>query len=168
MARSGSIAKATAARNGSDLAAFRKAVRDRRGGAHFYVTLLGLQTFEALELLGQVEAGLPYGAFEHFQGNLALSLDELASLVQISRRTLARRREEGRLSAEESDRLLRAARVFGQALALFEGDLPAARAWFSAPAPALASRTPREVASSEIGAREVENLIGRLEHGVFS
>jgi putative toxin-antitoxin system antitoxin component (TIGR02293 family) len=162
------MAKAAAARERSDLAAFRRLVREKRGGAHFYVTLLGLETFEALALLEQVQAGLPYAALEHFQRNLALSLDELATLLQIKRRTLARRRDEGRLSAEESDRLLRASRVFGAALALFEGDLAAARAWFSAPAPALGGRTPREVASSELGAREVENLIGRLEHGVFS
>jgi putative toxin-antitoxin system antitoxin component (TIGR02293 family) len=54
------------------------------------------------------------------------------------------------------------------ALDLFEGDAGAARSWFSAPAPALANRTPLEVSSTDVGAREVENLIGRLEHGVFS
>lgn len=44
----------------------------------------------------------------------------------------------------------------------------AARAWLSTPAPALANRTPVEVAATDVGAREVESLIDRLEHGVFS
>ena len=63
---------------------------------------------------------------------------------------------------------MRVSRVFGMTLALFEGDVEAARAWFATPAPALGDRTPLDVSTTEIGAREVENLIGRLEHGVFT
>lgn len=151
-----------------DIVALRRVIQERSGGAHFYVMLLGLKTRETAELLERVEAGFPYRVFERFQRNIDLQVDELAHLVQIPRRTLARRREAGRLTAEESDRLLRASRVFGKALALFEGDAEAARSWLSTPAPALASRTPRDVSTTEVGAREVENLIGRLEHGVFS
>ena len=152
----------------ADIVAFRKIVREKRGGPHFYVSLLGFKTFESPDLLKKVEAGFSYRTFERFQRNLAFQYEELANLVQISQRTLARRREKGRLTAEESDRLLRVSRVFGKALALFDGDVDAARAWFSVAAPALANRTPQDVSSTEIGAREVENLVGRLEHGVFS
>lgn len=81
-------------------------------------------------------------------------------------RTLARRREEARLHPEESDRLIRAARVFSRALDLFGGDLPSARGWFLRPQPALGGATPLDYAASELGSREVENLIGRLEHGI--
>lgn len=162
------MTRTVTAREPADIVAFRRIFREKRGGPHFYVTLLGLETFETLELLERVEAGFSFRTFERFQRNLALPTEELAELVQITPRTLARRRDEGRLTSEESDRLLRASRVFGKALALFEGDVDAARTWLSTPAPALAKRTPQEVSSTEIGAREVENLIGRLEHGVFS
>jgi putative toxin-antitoxin system antitoxin component (TIGR02293 family) len=64
--------------------------------------------------------------------------------------------------------LLRTVRVFGKALMLFDGDVDAARTWLSTPAPALGDRTPEDVAATDLGAREVESLIGRLEHGVFS
>jgi putative toxin-antitoxin system antitoxin component (TIGR02293 family) len=157
-----------AARESADVVAFRNLIRERRGGPNLYARLLGLQPQETLALLEQVEAGLSYRAFERFQKSAELSTQELATLVQIKPRTLMRRRAEGKLSAEESDRLLRASRVFGGALALFEGDLAAARAWFGSPAPALGGRSPREVAASDVGAREVESLIGRLEHGAFS
>lgn len=162
------MAGAEAARETADLVTFRKLVRSRGGGPHFYVALLGLRSLETSELLERVEAGFAYRTFERFQRNIDLQTEELAELVQIKRRTLARRREEGRLTSEESDRLLRASRVFGHALALFEGDAEAARSWFSTPAPALGQRTPRDVAATELGAREVESLIGRLEHGVFA
>ena len=80
--------------------------------------------------------------------------------MQITPRTMARRRTEGRLTRDESDRVVRAARVFGKALALFEADVEATRHWFASPAPALADRTPQDVATTEVGAREVEALIG--------
>lgn len=155
------------AKQSPDIAAFRKLVRGKSGGANAYTTLLGLPSLKTPELLKRVASGFPYGVFERFQANIELSIEALAALVQIKRRTLARRREEGRLTAEESDRLLRAARVFGRALALFEGDVDAARDWFATPAPALGNRTPRDLAATELGVREVENLLGRLEHGVF-
>ena len=68
---------------------------------------------------------------------------------------------------DESDRLLRASRVFGRALELFEGDPEAARRWLGLPQPALGGATPLAFARTEAGAREVEDLVGRLEHGVF-
>jgi putative toxin-antitoxin system antitoxin component (TIGR02293 family) len=161
-------ARAANGRPGDDIARFRQRLRAKRGGPHAYVALLGLRNLETLQVLERVRSGLPYEALERFQRNVALSLDELAALVQIKPRTLQRRREEGRLSPEESDRLLRATRLFGRALELFEGDAGAARTWLAKPARALGGAAPFEVAASEVGAREVENLIGRLEHGVFS
>lgn len=162
------MAKAETARETADIVAFRRIVQEKGGGPHFYATLLGWRRVGTAQLLQRVETGFSYRTFERFQRNVDLQLEELAHLVQIPRRTLARRREAGRLTTEESDRLLRASRVFGKALALFEGDVEAARTWFSTPALGLGHRTPRDLATTEAGAREVENLIGRLEHGVFS
>jgi putative toxin-antitoxin system antitoxin component (TIGR02293 family) len=51
---------------------------------------------------------------------------------------------------------------------LFEGDVPAAMTWLTTPRKALGGRPPLSYARTEPGAREVENLIGRLEHGIFS
>jgi putative toxin-antitoxin system antitoxin component (TIGR02293 family) len=59
-------------------------------------------------------------------------------------------------------------RLYRQAVELFEGDVAAAREWLNSPAKAFAGRTPLQAAETEVGAREVENLIRRLEYGVFS
>lgn len=72
-----------------------------------------------------------------------------------------------RLSTAESDRLVRLARLFAAAEALHEGNTDAARRWMESPKTALGGVTPLAYARTEVGAREVENLIGRLEHGVF-
>lgn len=152
----------------ADLRAFADRVREKSGGPHAYVTLLGIKAFESPELLQKIEAGLPYKAFERLQKNFDLSADELAELVQIKSRTLARRRESGRPTSEESDRLLRACRVFAKALILFDGDRDGAREWLATPTAALAGRTPQDVACTDTGARDVEDAIGKLEHGAFA
>jgi putative toxin-antitoxin system antitoxin component (TIGR02293 family) len=64
--------------------------------------------------------------------------------------------------------LLRLSLVFEKAVNLFEGDTDAARAWLGRPNKALGGETPLSAVETEIGAREVEDLIGRLEHGVFA
>lgn len=133
---------------------------------HFYVTLLGLSTWDAAGLHERVEHGLSYAALERLRRVLDLPVARFAELIWISPRTVARRKEAGRLHPDESDRLLRMARVVGLALQLFEGDLEAARRWLLSPQPALGGEAPVRLARTEIGAREVEYLVGRVEHGI--
>ena len=135
---------------------------------HGYAALLGLKSSNTVQLLEQVETGLPYKALERLQHNIAVSTLQLAELLRIPPRPLARRKSEGRLQPAESDRLLRLSRIFVQALKLFEGDFHGARAWLFSPQPAFAGHTPIEFAKTELGAREVEHVIGRLEHGIPS
>ncbi len=72
------------------------------------------------------------------------------------------------LQRDDRDRLIRAARVVDKAVGLFEGDRRAAIEWLQTPQPALAGQKPLDFAQTDIGAREVEDLIGRLEHGIFT
>lgn len=139
-----------------------------RAGRYAYVSLLGLSARDFREVLDCLQKGVGFSAVERFQRQTALSLRQIATLISVPARTLLRRRETGRLRPDEADRLLKASWLFTQALALFEDDAEAARAWFSKPQPALGGATPLEVARTEVGAREVENLIGRLEHGIPS
>lgn len=119
-------------------------------------------------LVRQVEQGFPFRALQQFQKSSGLPMERIAALVRIPPRTLARRKAAGRLHPDESERLLRLSRVFDKAVALFEGDAPAARRWLATPKKALGGEIPLDFARTEVGAREVETLIGRLEHGVFS
>lgn len=151
----------------TDVRRFRAFLDRGAPGPHAHIVLLGLHTFDAPTLLETVSKGFLYRTFERFQRNSALPLDALLRLVAIPRRTLTRRKREGRFLPDESDRLLRASRLLGDALQLFEGDHQAATAWLTEAQAGLGGAIPLEVASSEVGAREVERLIHRLEHGVF-
>ena len=140
------------------------------GGAtkHSYLILLGIKALDTPGLLRRIERGLSYKAWERFSRNTELSKADLMSLVQIPPRTLTRRKEKGRLEPDESDRLVRATRVFAKAILLFEGDATRARRWFTSSQLALGGARPIDYAVSDVGAREVEALIGRLEHGIPS
>jgi putative toxin-antitoxin system antitoxin component (TIGR02293 family) len=151
-----------------ELAAYSDLLRSGTPGPHAYVMLLGLPIVELPTLLHDIQRGLPFRSYDRLARNVGLPADRLLRLVDIARRTLVRRRTEGRFSPDESDRLLRAARVFGAALSLFEGDREAALAWLEEPQPAFGGAVPLELARTEIGAREVEDLAYRLEQGVFS
>ena len=81
---------------------------------------------------------------------------------------MTRRKADGRFLSSESDRLLRAARLFAQTLELFDGNREAATGWLIAAQSSLGDAAPLDLARTEFGSREVERLIARLEHGVFS
>jgi len=150
------------------LGRFREFIAERPAGSHYYAALLGLKNLDWPHLLRAVEDGLPYDVFEQLRQASGLSADEISTWLQLAPRTLTRRKQERRFAREESDRLLRAARVLGRALELFEGDRDAAVEWLTTPQRGLGGEPPIGVARTEVGAREVENLIGRIEHGVYS
>jgi len=114
-----------------------------------------------------VERGLPFAIFTRLQEELDLNKSELADLAQISIRTLNRRKERGFFSPTESERLYR----FEELLKAAERVLASrddARQWLKTPLRALGGSSPLLFAKHESGAREVFDLLGRLEYGVFS
>ena len=114
-----------------------------------------------------IRDGLPLRELLDLQEALDVPLEALAARIGISKATLHRRKQEGVLTAAESDRVLRFARLIGQASAVFGGP-DAARQWLNAPQRGLAGVVPLDYAETEAGAREVERLLGRIEHGVYS
>ncbi|HEX4627330.1 MAG TPA: antitoxin Xre/MbcA/ParS toxin-binding domain-containing protein [Gemmatimonadales bacterium] len=162
------VAERATAPTTPDVDEYAQKVRRGRADKYSYATFVGLKTVRLPEILKHIEGGLAFSAWERLRRNTALSTTDLAALVQIPLRTLHRRKEEGRFQPDESDRLLRASRLFARALDLFEGDAESAREWLSASQPALGGAKPIAVARTEVGAKEVESLIGRLEHGIPS
>lgn len=138
-------------------------LRFRRRGAS-----LGLTAGNVFDLIQQVESGLSFGALEALESNSGVELGLLASIIGIPERTLARRKIAGRLGPEESERLLRISTIFEKCVELFAGNVTAAVNWLTSPKKALNHFSPMALARTELGAKEVEDLIGRLEHGVFS
>ncbi len=85
----------------------------------------------------------------------------------MSRATLHRRKNQGKIDKGESERLVRYQRLLKKAEDVF-GDASNAREWLTQKQAGLGNAVPLEFAKTEIGAREVENLLGRIEYGVYS
>lgn len=129
---------------------------------------VGLIADNPAEVVRKIEAGLPFLAIEKLQKLTGFALERLAEMARISNRTLARRKEQGKFSFEESERVLRLATVIERAIDLFDGDLAAAKRWLETPRHSFGGRPALEFAETEVGASEVRDLIGRIEHGVIS
>lgn len=115
-----------------------------------------------------ISQGSPIQAADSFKRWLAITDEELARLLGISGKTLSRHRASGgSLDPVSSDRLYRAARI-----AALAGDVLESResavSWFGRPQIGLGNRIPLDLLSTDAGADEVERLLLRIEHGVYS
>ena len=118
-------------------------------------------------LIAVIHTGLPVQELDVLQTSLGVPMDKLAPKLGMSKATLHRRKAQGRLGPEESDRVLRFARLMGKAVEVMESE-DAARRWMASSQVGLGGAVPLDYAETEVGAREVEDLLGRIEYGVYS
>jgi len=123
------------------------------------------RSYEAV--IKRVRAGLPYAALEAVAARFEISQDKIVRLLALPPRTLARRKKEGRLRADESDRLLRVSRIGALAEETL-GNRERAATWLSRANRALGGAIPLELLDSDLGAIQVEQILGRISHGVYS
>jgi putative toxin-antitoxin system antitoxin component (TIGR02293 family) len=128
---------------------------------------LGIPIEGAPEAIRHIERGLPFSALERLAHTLGVDRTRIAQALGIPERTLARRKTAGRLSPDETEKLIRVSGLFDRAIDLFEDDSKAAARWFTTPRKEFNDQAPLEFARWDPGAREVEAVIARLEHGVF-
>lgn len=117
-------------------------------------------------LVERIREGLPFFEFKALLDLLAIPEEELGRLLGISPATLNRRKKSRHLGSHESERIVRFARLFGLAMEVF-GSEAAARDWLKTANPGTAGESPLSYSDTEFGAREVENLLGRIDHGIF-
>ena len=115
----------------------------------------------------QVREGLPYAVLEAVIRRVALSQDDVAHVLDLPPRTLARRKAEQRLRADESDRLFRLGRIATLAEDVLGSQEKSVR-WLHAPNRALGNQVPLRRLDTDLGARQVEDVLLRIAHGVYS
>ena len=128
--------------------------------------VLGRQK-EPAKLQQLIRLGLPYAALEALETRLALTHRDVLHVLGTAPRTLARRKRGRQLSALESDRLYRLARI-AQLAAATLGTVARARSWLARPNRALAGNTPLSMLDTEIGTRQIENVLARINHGMYA
>lgn len=129
--------------------------------------VLGRNVVTNRELTALIREGLPYASLESVMTALEITAQEITGFIAMSARTLARRKKEQKLRIDESDRLYRLARVASLAQDVF-GDREMAARWLHKPNRALGMQFPLELLDTDIGARQVEAVLRRIEYGVAS
>lgn len=117
------------------------------------------------DLRDRVAEGLPFRSFEAMRQRYGLDALVLTRILEIPPRTLARRKAADRFPATESDRLVRLARIAALAEEVL-GDADKAGRWLQKPNRALGGQVPLGQLGTELGGRQVEDVLGRIAHGV--
>lgn len=119
---------------------------------------------DAKERISAIKKGLPFHMFEDLAAELQISAAEFARIIGVAPRTLQRRKQEGQFAVDESDRLFRILRLVERSQEVLGPD---GTDWLTTPKRFFGGQTPLDVADTEVGAWEVTQALGRLEHGVF-
>ena len=128
---------------------------------------LGSKVVSRQDLVAEVRRGLRVSAVDAVTAELDLPRTEVLPALRIPRRTMERRKQTGRLSPEESERVYRFAKIFAFAESVL-GNKEKARHWLTSPNRALRNATPLSLLETEAGADEVSNVLGRIDYGVYS
>src|ERR1700730_15977824 len=118
---------------------------------------LGRAMMNDRDLREAIREGFPHAVLEELMQAAGLTLKELADALDLSSRSLQRRRR-GRLARFESDRLYRLARLLALARESL-GDEARANRWLKRANHALGGLAPIAAIDTELGARQVENLL---------
>jgi putative toxin-antitoxin system antitoxin component (TIGR02293 family) len=126
---------------------------------------LGRRVRSADELAELVRGGLSFEALAVVMDRYEISRDVACTILHLSRRNFPRRKAQNRLSADESDRLYRLARVLAHANRVFE-DRDESAGWIRTPNTALGKQQPVTLLDTDIGVQQVDRVLGRIEHGI--
>jgi putative toxin-antitoxin system antitoxin component (TIGR02293 family) len=130
--------------------------------------VLGRSIKNFAELAELVRRGLPAGSLTALGEKLDLKNAALSEKLGIPPRTLTRRlSQHSRLTSAESDRTVRLARVYATAVEMI-GNADKATQWLRTPNRALGGRIPIDQLDTDLGSKEVENILGRIAYGVYS
>ncbi|HEV8391469.1 MAG TPA: antitoxin Xre/MbcA/ParS toxin-binding domain-containing protein [Dongiaceae bacterium] len=118
-----------------------------------------------LALVEQIREGFPF----HLVGALAtqsgVALEELVEFGVIPRRTWTHSKQNQRFTPTQSARLARFFRVLQRARDTFGSD-DTAMHWLKRPTKPLQNNAPVALLDTEEGARLVEDLLTRIDHGI--
>jgi len=121
-----------------------------------------------LELMPVIRRGLSPSALEHVGKELEMSAQATAESLGLATRTIARRlKDRTPLSIEESERVVRLARVLARATEVL-GTREKARRWLLSASRALGGEVPIGMLDTDIGANAVLEELGRIDYGVFA
>lgn len=121
----------------------------------------------SFELIAQSRLGLGHAEVRRVATLLELTIRELSILLSLNERTMARRLVDGSLNKVESERLLLLMALAAHGLRVFE-DQGKFNRWLRRPLEMLGNQTPLQLLDTATGFQVVDQVLGRIEYGVYS
>ena len=128
------------------------------------IDILAIASADGRTPIEAARQGLPVSAVDALIETGRLTLAEIDRIV-LPRKTLSHRRALGTLTPDQSDRLIRVARVIAAAEETF-GSAEKAGRWLRRATTALDGDKPIDLLDTSEGSRQVERLLIRIDHGL--
>lgn len=129
--------------------------------------VLGQNINSQMDLFELTKKGLTKKALVNLAQYMHLSLASMTTILSITERTLQRKKDSDKLSSFISDQILQLAGVYTKGEEVF-GTREKVSIWLTKPNKALGYKKPMELLSSSYGVQMVHDVLGRIEHGVYS
>ena len=123
-----------------------------------------MTSYEKIEV---IKKGIGKKDLEHLKEKSGLDYDQLASTLSVARATLINKKNNEKFNQSVSERIVSVADIYSYGYEVFE-DEERFNEWIFRPNHALGGERPYDLLNNQFGREEIKNLIGRIEHGVYS
>lgn len=138
---------------------------------HLLTLLGGTKTIKSkvhneLDLILLTRAGLPKKSLDTLSAKLGISMERLSRLLNISLRTLQRKKDTDHLSIHVSEQILAIAEVVIRGIEVL-GSQQSLEIWLHSQLASINNRKPIDIMDTTIGTQLLLKILGRIEHGVY-
>ena len=124
-------------------------------------------TNSEIDTLRLIKKGIPKKALDRTMQMMGFSLEEMSSILHISERTLRRYDDKSRLNVEQSERIIELNSLYHFGIEVLS-TLDNFKIWINSPILALGQQKPKDFLDTSLGINMLKNILGRIQHGVYS
>lgn len=130
-----------------------------------YAHLIGLKSnFEKME---QVRSGISKSVLVEIKNRINIDYDSLSIIIGTTKTTIHNKKNDEKFSSTVSEKIVALFDLYEFGYSVFEDKLNFEK-WIQTSNRALDNKRPIELLDTIFGIDEVKNIIGRIEHGVYS
>lgn len=145
----------------------RKPKPQRSERAEVELTGRALHELTGMEKIRKVRQGMTRQDLEQVKDSFGLDYETLAKILSVAKATLFNKKGTATFSASLSEKIFAMADLYSYGLSVF-GEKDKLNRWMEKENRALGYVRPLELLDTLIGIDEVKNILGRIEHGVYS
>jgi putative toxin-antitoxin system antitoxin component (TIGR02293 family) len=128
---------------------------------------LNIKLRTSMDLIDLTHKGVTKSALNYFIKYMDISQKQIARLLNITPRTIQKLKPKDLFKPGVSEQILKLAEVFAKGIDVF-GDKSTFKSWLEQPNVALGRKVPIDLLDTRYGSDMVLDILGRIEHGIYS